>query len=128
MESLRQQLQPVVEARAVELAAFAELVQTAAANRQLPQLSDVPNQVLLTGSCATALVLLALLPRGRRLISDTVDTLLASVLLLVLIVLLLSLPFGTLYISYRGLLFLAGSLAESYPLLAKLVPQLPALI
>lgn len=31
-------------------------------------------------------------------------------------------PAGTLYISYRGLLFLAASLAGSYPLIAKLLP------
>jgi hypothetical protein len=32
---------------------------------------------------------------------------------------------GTLYVSWRGLLFLAASLAESYPIVAKLLPHIP---
>jgi hypothetical protein len=84
----------LLEARAAELRAFAQLAQSAAVTGRVPELSDVPQQVLITGGCATALFALALLPRGRRLLSDTVDTFLATALLILLVGVLLSLPFG----------------------------------
>lgn len=101
MEVLKQkmqQLQPILEARAEDFTAFAALAHAAATSGQLPELSQVPQQVLITGGCATVLVLLMLLPRGRRLLWETADTVLATIaaiaLLVVLIVTLLSVPVG----------------------------------
>ncbi|KAI8464054.1 MAG: hypothetical protein J3K34DRAFT_127939 [Monoraphidium minutum] len=119
-------------ARAADLAAFAALAQAAAASGSLPELSDVPRQVLLTGAAAGGLALLLLLPRGRRLLLDTADTLLATaaavVLLVVLLAALLSVPLGLLYVAFLALEALLAALTEHYPTLLKLVPQLPALM
>ncbi|KAI8473639.1 MAG: hypothetical protein J3K34DRAFT_172200 [Monoraphidium minutum] len=86
------QLQPLLAARAADLRELAALAARAAADGRLPD--DIPRDALLTGAGAAALVVLALLPRGRRLLSDTVDTCVATALLAALIALLLALPFG----------------------------------
>ncbi|KIZ06599.1 hypothetical protein MNEG_1352 [Monoraphidium neglectum] len=126
------QLLSLAAARGADLAAFATLVQSSASTGQLPELSQVPQQVLYTGGTAVALALLLLVPRGRRLLFDTADTAVATVaaiaLLLVLIATLLSVPLGMLYVSYLGLQHLGASLVESYPALIRLIPQLPALM
>jgi hypothetical protein len=92
------QLLSLAAARGADLAAFATLVQSSASTGQLPELSQVPQQVLYTGGTAVALALLLLVPRGRRLLFDTADTAVATVaaiaLLLVLIATLLSVPLG----------------------------------
>lgn len=209
--ALLQQLQVAARARAADLAQLAQVLATAAEQRQLPDVSDVRRGAMLTGVGAVLFFCLALVPRGRRALSETLDTFLATALMVLLIAALLSLPFGgccavcslahganahglldsppdattdgagmarrpratpyrpappapeavhpplasgrraaarhtqgasslwlpptsafaarpagTLYISYKGLLFLAASIAESYPAIAKLLPALPA--
>jgi len=129
LETLRAQLGPalhdLIRTRAAELREFADLAHAAAASGKVPDLAAVPREVLVTGCAATSAVLLLILPRPRRLLTNTLDTVLASILLVLLIAVLVSLPLCTLYISYRGLLFLAASLSESYPIVAKLLPQIP---
>ncbi|GBF99088.1 hypothetical protein Rsub_11897 [Raphidocelis subcapitata] len=123
---LRDRLLPPLAARAAELRAFGGLLRDAAASGRLPALSDVPAEVATTGAAAAALAAALLVsPRCRRALLDAADTALATALLVVLAAVLMSLPLGTLYVSYRGLLHLGASLADSHPLLAKLLPQAP---
>lgn len=118
----------LLKARGEDLHALALLLLQAAQTGRLPDLADVPWPTLATGACALTLLALALVPGGRRLLSDALDTLLATALLVALVAALLCLPLATVYVSYRGLLFLAASIAESHPALAKLLPSLPALL
>jgi hypothetical protein len=87
-------LKPSAEARLAELTQFAEIAVNAAKSGQLPDLAEVPQQVLLTGGAAVSLAFLLLLPRGRRLVIGSLDTALATALCLALLALLLGLPLG----------------------------------
>jgi hypothetical protein len=81
-------------ARGAELRAFADLLASAAAARAPPDLAAAPREVLTTGSAACVLAALLLAPGPRRALLATLDTAVASVLLVLLVVALLSLPLG----------------------------------
>jgi hypothetical protein len=89
-----QQVHCWLDARGGELRAFAALLQDAAAAGRAPDFAGAPRDVLRTGAVAAALVLLLLLPRGRRAVLGTLDTLLATALCGVLLLLLVALPLG----------------------------------
>ncbi|GBF98826.1 hypothetical protein Rsub_11591 [Raphidocelis subcapitata] len=132
MEALaaaRSRLQPALEARGAELAQFAALAQAAARSGELPDWSAVPREVLATGAAATALALALLVPRGRRLVLGTLDTLAATALCLLLLACLLSIPVGGVYLLLRAASLAVGFAVDTgLPALARAVPGMPALL
>mmetsp|Transcript_15389 Transcript_15389/g.45334 ORF Transcript_15389/g.45334 Transcript_15389/m.45334 type:complete len:132 (-) Transcript_15389:517-912(-) len=113
-----------VERVASDLAAGAALAREAAASGKLPTISSVPANVAETCSyTAAATVLVAMLlaaPRARRAVWDAVDTALAVVCLVLLLGVVLGMPFGAVYIGYRGIGFLLTSLVGAFPQLRAL--------
>lgn len=95
-EALLAALGAQVEARAADLAAFGTLVAGAASSGKLPDLDTVPREVLATGGAAFAAALVLAIGPARRAVAAALDTALASVLLVALAALLVSLPFGEL--------------------------------
>ncbi|GIL83808.1 hypothetical protein Vretifemale_12501 [Volvox reticuliferus] len=80
-----------------DLVALAEIAQTAWKQQRLPACDDVPKSAQYTAMgilVAAQLVMILLSSRGRRIIFLTVDTVLAVLLVGILLVAILSLPFG----------------------------------
>uniref|UniRef100_A0A383V7M2 Uncharacterized protein n=1 Tax=Tetradesmus obliquus TaxID=3088 RepID=A0A383V7M2_TETOB len=86
----------------------------AALQQQLPLLRSTPDNTALTGALGVVLVLL-LIPRLRNLIFNTVETILASLLLVLLVLVVLGLAPGAAYITYKGVVFVLRSLAANFP-------------
>eukprot|EP00195_Chlamydomonas_chlamydogama_P009413 CAMPEP_0202890972 /NCGR_PEP_ID=MMETSP1392-20130828/1195_1 /ASSEMBLY_ACC=CAM_ASM_000868 /TAXON_ID=225041 /ORGANISM="Chlamydomonas chlamydogama, Strain SAG 11-48b" /LENGTH=133 /DNA_ID=CAMNT_0049574629 /DNA_START=24 /DNA_END=425 /DNA_ORIENTATION=+ len=115
--------------RLKDVSAAFNLVQQAVQERQIPDLANVPQSVLATGAYTGVigfLFLLLLIPRTRKLILDTAETILAVVLIILLLAVVLGMPFGALYIGAKGLMFLTSSLLETFPQLKALVASASA--
>ncbi|KAF6265618.1 hypothetical protein COO60DRAFT_1477470 [Scenedesmus sp. NREL 46B-D3] len=95
----------------------------AALQQQLPLLQLMPDSSLAAGVLGALLVLL-LIPRLRCLVWDTVETILASLLLVVLVLLVLGLAPGAAYITYRGVMFVVRSLGANFPQIEQLAALL----
>ncbi|GIL83807.1 hypothetical protein Vretimale_10481 [Volvox reticuliferus] len=114
-----------------DLVALAEIAQTAWKQQRLPACDDVPKSAQYTAMgilVAAQLVMILLSSRGRRIIFLTVDTVLAVLLVGILLVAILSLPFGAAYIGLRGSIMMARSLAENFTALGLVLRPLLALI
>lgn len=86
--------QPWLSARGSELAAFGAALEDAARRGSTAPLANARHEVLRTGAAAAALVALLLLPRGRAAVLCTLDTVAATLLCVLLLGLLLSVPLG----------------------------------
>lgn len=64
-------------------------------------------------------ILFLSISRLRRIILDTVETFLATCVLIILVAVVVGLPFGATYIAYRGLGYVASSLFRAYPTLGR---------
>uniref|UniRef100_A0A7S0WN73 Uncharacterized protein n=1 Tax=Chlamydomonas leiostraca TaxID=1034604 RepID=A0A7S0WN73_9CHLO len=97
-------------------------------SKQVPALDqlerDVQMTLIYTAILATILVVRPL----RRVVFQTLESILTVILLLILILLVLGLPFGVIYIAVKGLTFLSISLLRTFPQLQAVVDQAQAAI
>ena len=92
-------LQQFFSSRVEELALAQQLVLQAARDKTVPSLDSVAPEVVRTAAAtlvlATFVVFILISSRWRRLLLDTVETIIASILLLLLVGIVVTLPFGT---------------------------------
>lgn len=82
------------QARVQDLTVAWSLLQTAVETRQLPTAEQLPTSVLATSLSALLLLNILLFSRIRFVVFETLNTIIATALLLLLIVLLLGFPIG----------------------------------
>lgn len=73
------------------------------------ELFTLPHVFLLLG------LVLLLLPKLRRIVWDVLETVIASLLLLVLVVVVLGLPFAATYLTFKGVAFTLRSISDNLP-------------
>lgn len=95
--SLASSIQALQRQVVEDLSTAGDLLGTALRSGTLPSRADVPPSVITTSAYTLAIATLSVLmlnSRSRKLIWDVIETLLATALLLVLLVVVLGLPFG----------------------------------
>jgi glucan phosphoethanolaminetransferase (alkaline phosphatase superfamily) len=60
------------------------------------------------------LIMLLMIRSSRRMILESVETVLVCILIVLLLGIVIAMPFATLYIGYRGISFVAVSLLNTY--------------
>lgn len=92
-------LQQFFSSRVEELVLAQQLVLQAVRDKTVPSLDSVAPEVVRTAAAtlvlATFVVFILISSRWRRLLLDTVETIIASILLLLLVGIVVTLPFGT---------------------------------
>ncbi|PRW33611.1 hypothetical protein C2E21_7719 [Chlorella sorokiniana] len=122
----QQALQAFVDARAADLAATQAYVGQLVASRGWAppddaQLAALASTALL--AVAINVLLMLLVPKGRKLVFDTVETVLAIALIVVLLAVVLGLPLGIIYLVLKAVAFLLN-LVLGIPAVAGVVASL----
>ncbi|GAB4821264.1 hypothetical protein N2152v2_008310 [Parachlorella kessleri] len=111
------------DARVADVQAGWSLLQEAISQKTLPAWDKVPANVLyssLSALIGVQLLVTMLTSRGRRIVFDTVETILAIILILILLAVVIGLPLGIVFLTLKAASFLFG-LALRLPLVASVV-------